>query len=165
MTTPTREFSKRPPDLLLLAKIQNQQFNNSVLINLKVKIEEKIVQFQELWQSNKVSVQYQLKQSCILMSPELLDILLNNLFSNASNHNVPSGDIVIELEQHQLIISNTGSSTALDENRLFTRFYKESANSNHNGLGLSIVHQISKVSEINITYQFTNKKHQFILTW
>jgi signal transduction histidine kinase len=160
-----KRLSRLNQSLLLLAKIENQQFKNPVSINLAEKIEEKIVQFQELWQSRNVSVTCHLKQSSILMIPELLDILLNNLFSNASNHNITSGDILIELEQNHLVISNTGLGTALDKHRLFTRFYKESSNSNHNGLGLSIVQQISKVSSINIAYKFTGNRHAFILNW
>jgi len=160
-----KKLSRLNQSLLLLAKIENQQFNNTHKIDLKEKVQDKIVQFQELWEGHKISVTSMLQKSVIIISPELLDILLNNLFSNASNHNIASGHVYIKLEQKQLIISNTGSSSPLDEKRLFRRFYKESANSNHNGLGLSIVKQISRVSAINTIYQFEDNRHSFILNW
>ncbi len=160
-----KKLSRLNQSLLLLAKIENQQFNNIQQMNLKEKIEEKIVQFQELWQSHNFTVTYTLQESYLLISPDLLDILLNNLFSNASNHNTPSGYIFIELWQNKFMISNTGPGSSLNEQRLFTRFYKASVNSNHNGLGLSIIRQISKVSSANIIYQFNDGRHSFIVNW
>ena len=160
-----KKLSRLNQSLLLLTKIENQQFDNSQLISLKEKIEEKIGQFQELWQSHNIVVNCSLDESQISLSSELLEILLNNLFSNASNHNIPEGFISIELKPHKFVISNSGLSISLDENRLFSRFYKASVNSNRNGLGLSIIKQISKVSAIDTIYQFAENKHSFILIW
>jgi signal transduction histidine kinase len=136
--------------LLLLAKIENQQFDNMLEVSLKEKVEDKIDQFREFWLSNQITVEQLLNESSIIISPELLDILLNNLFSNASNHNTPSGKIYIELKKNKFTISNSGSQIPLDEKKLFTRFYKTEVNSNHNGLGLAIIRQISRVSAIQI---------------
>jgi len=160
-----KRLSRLNHSLLLLAKIENQQFDNMQDIDLKSKVEEKIQQFQELWHSRQIKADYVLQDSCVHISAHLLDILLNNLFSNASNHNVVSGDIYIQLEKNSLAISNTGNSGPLDEKKLFTRFYKKSINSNSNGLGLSIIKQISKVSHITTTYEFKNSRHLFSLTW
>lgn len=160
-----KKLSRLNQSLLLLAKIENQQFNNKQSINLKEKIEEKIGQFQELWQSYHIKVTYSLEESYVSLSPDLLDILLNNLFSNASNHNRTSGSISIELKHNKLTISNSGLTGSLDEKRLFNRFYKASVNSNHNGLGLSIIKQISMVSAINTIYQFVDNRHSFIVSW
>jgi signal transduction histidine kinase len=163
--TAIKKLSRLNQSLLLLTKIENQQFDNLQMISLKEKIEEKIGQFQELWQSHNIEVNYSLEESQIRLSPELLEILLNNLFSNASNHNIPDGFISIELKPHKFVISNSGLPISLDENRLFSRFYKASVNSNRNGLGLSIIKQISKVSAIDTIYQFADNKHSFILIW
>ena len=151
--------------LLLLAKIENQQFDNKHEISLKEKVEEKIDQFREFWLSNQITVEQLVNESSIKISPELLDILLNNLFSNASNHNTPSGKISIELKQNKFTISNSGSPIPLDEKKLFTRFYKTGVNSNHNGLGLAIIRQISRVSAVHTMYKYANQRHSFILTW
>lgn len=160
-----KKLSRLNQSLLLLAKIENGQFDNSHQIDLREKVEEKIAQFNELWGSRDISSTYQLQDSQLVISPELLDVLLNNLFSNATNHNIPSGAISIMLEQQLLIISNTSSTGPLDEKRLFRRFYKESLNSNHNGLGLSIVKQISKVSSIHTDYTYADGFHSFMLSW
>ena len=160
-----KRMSRLNHSLLLLAKIENNQYAHTAQITLKEKLEEKINQFQELWQSHRISTSFSLQETNINMNPELLDVLLNNLFSNASNHNRKDGSIMIELQTNRLSISNTGHSGPLDEKRLFTRFYKESINSNSNGLGLSIIKQIAKVSSINIDYHFQSNLHSFILSW
>ena len=163
--TSIKKLSRLNQSLLLLAKIENQQFDNKQIMNLQEKVEEKIDQFRELWQNKDITIRSSLAESYLKISPELLDILLNNLFSNASNHNEPLGEIAIALKQNELTISNSGSNGALDEKKLFTRFYKSSVNSNHNGLGLSIIKQISKVSAINTYYQYSDNRHTFIVCW
>ncbi len=161
-----KKLSNLNKSLLLLAKIENQQFDNKQPVNLRKKIEEKVDQFRELWQSNDIAVTTKLENSSDLhIDPELLDILLNNLFSNASNHNIPFGYIGIMLQPEGFAISNTGTVEPLNEQKLFTRFYKTSVNSNHNGLGLSIIKQITKISGLAISYAFADNKHTFTLTW
>ncbi|MBS1669640.1 MAG: HAMP domain-containing histidine kinase [Bacteroidetes bacterium] len=160
-----RRMSRLNHSLLLLAKIENHQYAHTEEIALKEKLEEKINQFQELWQSHRISTSFSIQETNIHINPELMEALLNNLFSNASNHNIAGGSILIELQANRLSIGNTGHSGALDEKRLFTRFYKESINSNSNGLGLSIIKQIAKVSSITIDYRFQNNLHSFILSW
>jgi len=160
-----KKLSRLNQSLLLLAKIENQQFDNKRKINLKEKVEEKIEQFRELWQNNGITINYSLHESYYYLSPELLDILLNNLFSNATNHNTNNGHITIKLEQNKLTVNNSGLPATLDEKKLFTRFYKTPVNSNRNGLGLSIVKQIAKASGINVIYKYDEKIHSFIVSW
>lgn len=160
-----KKLTRLNQSLLLLAKIENHQFDDAHTLCLKGKMEEKLEQFSELWESQHIKVTHELQDAGVFINPELLDVLLNNLLSNASNHNIPSGHIYIKLEQKQLVISNTGCTVPLDEKRLFTRFYKQSTGSNQNGLGLSIVKQIARVSAIEINYLFTNGMHSFELSW
>ena len=83
-----KKLSRLNQSLLLLTKIENQQFDLKNKIDLKSKITQKINQFSELWDSYLIKSHIELNESYINMSPELLDILLNNLFSNAINHNI-----------------------------------------------------------------------------
>jgi len=89
------------------------------------------------------------------------DILLNNLFSNACNHNMADGSVIIQLTQGRFAISNTGSPVPLNEKRLFSRFYKETINSSSNGLGLSIVKQVCDLAGYKLTYRYENEQHVF----
>jgi signal transduction histidine kinase len=160
-----KKLSRLSQSLLLLAKIENRQFSNIETIDLNEKIEEKVAQFQELWQNRGISIEYNLQKADIRANGELIDVLLNNLLSNASNHNVTKGSIGIELIPNRLVVSNTGVNTPLDSNRLYQRFYKGAQHTSRNGLGLSIVKQICEVSSIATGYQFNKDRHIFTLTW
>jgi signal transduction histidine kinase len=160
-----KKLSRLNQSLLLLTKIGNHQFNQTGSVDLKEKVEEKLLQFQELWQTNQVQVTSRLEAASIQASPELIDILLNNLFSNASNHNIPRGSIDISLQPQSLTVRNTGAITPLDPTRLFRRFYKGEQHTGHNGLGLSIIKQICEVSAITPTYRFADGRHEFTLSW
>lgn len=160
-----KKLSRLNQSLLLLTKIGNHQFNQTGSVDLKEKVEEKLLQFQELWQTNQVQVTSRLEAASVQASPELIDILLNNLFSNASNHNIPRGSIDIFLQPQSVTVRNTGATTPLDPTRLFRRFYKGEQHTGHNGLGLSIIKQICEVSAITPTYRFDDGRHEFTLSW
>lgn len=160
-----KRLSRLNHSLLLMAKIENRQYQAVESIDLSEKLREKIMQFQELWQNTQIEVSASLEESTVRMNPQLLDILLNNLLSNAGNHNTNPGHIGIRLRPGHFEISNSGRSGALDEQRLFTRFYKVSVNNNSNGLGLSIVKQISNASGIEAKYRYKDDRHYFSLEW
>lgn len=151
--------------LLLLAKIGNRQFEETAVIHLREKIQEKIEAFQELWVNENIVVTSSLENAIIKANPILTDILLNNLLSNATKHNAKKGRIGIILTTNNLIITNTSNSAALDSNLLFTRFYTASEKPGHNGLGLSIIKQICDVSGFHIVYSYQDFLHSFRVTW
>ena len=158
-------LTKLNQSLLLLAKIENQQFSVVEQIDLKEKLEEKLQQFNEFWAGNRIKINAYLEAASIRANPELIDILLNNLLSNAGRHNKEGGEISIRLSPAKLEITNTAKQDGLDTKRLFGRFYKESQYSKSNGLGLSIVKQICDQSGLNISYNFTDHLHTFALNW
>ncbi|MEO5997111.1 MAG: HAMP domain-containing sensor histidine kinase [Chitinophagaceae bacterium] len=161
-----QKLSRLNSSLLLLTKIENNQFKETVEINLKDEIEEKLVQFQEILLNKNLRISVSLDEVIIRMNKELVDILLNNLLSNAIKHNMDGGSINICLSKpQQLMISNTGSTNALDTQRIFTRFYKSQPGNEHTGLGLSILKQICIVSNCTIRYDFKNDIHTFDIEW
>jgi signal transduction histidine kinase len=159
-----KKMSQLNYSLLLLAKIDNQQFCDIKRMSFKERMEEKLIQFEEMWQG-QIQIRASIQESFINMSYYLNDVLLNNLLSNATIHNVKKGSISIELEPEKLTICNTGVNHPLDYTRLFKRFYKESLGPDQNGLGLSIVKQICNASGIEINYEFNKSIHLFRLTW
>jgi signal transduction histidine kinase len=160
-----KKMSQLSRSLLLMTKIGNQQFGQVSNIDFKEKIDEKVNQFQELWNNKQLQLRCQLDEVFITANENLTDILLNNLLSNASRHNIKGGSIDIHLQERQLTVSNTGLLKALDSKRIFRRFYKEEANSQHNGLGLSIIKQICEQSNIQIAYSYEDGSHIFQLNW
>ena len=150
--------------LLLIARISNDQYSNATMIDVKEKLYDKIISFQEIWRE-RLEVVYELQEARIKINADLLDILLNNLFSNASKHNIVKGKVMIRLTEGSLEIKNTGKPVPLDETRMFQRFYKASLEDDSNGLGLSIIKQICDLAGIAISYSFVGNLHGFLLQW
>ncbi|GAC1419377.1 MAG: hypothetical protein NVS1B13_07650 [Flavisolibacter sp.] len=156
-----QKLTKLNQSLLLLAKIENRQYEKIDQINLKIELEEKIEEFKELWQAQEIVVNSSSVEAYVNMNKELADILLNNLLSNATRHNFQGGIIKLELKKSRLSISNTSNHKQLDKNLLFTRFYKPSQEFVYNGLGLSIIKQICDASELKVNYSYIEKMHKF----
>jgi len=152
-------------DLLLITKIENHQFENKIKIDLLPTIEAKIIEFQELWQMSRLELRTDLHPAEIIISKELIDILINNILSNATKHNRANGKIIIQLKPASFEVANTGIDHPLDENLIFKRFYKMNHNDDNNGLGLSIVRQICQASGIEIGYKYAEGLHVFIFFW
>jgi signal transduction histidine kinase len=147
--------------LLLLAKIENNLIADVQDIQLQQLIVDKVFQFQELFEKDKLTLVQNLQPCKVSMSKYLADILLNNLFANAIRHNHAGGSIEIILQAGFLSFSNTGKSEELSS-QLFERFSK-SASSEGAGLGLAISKQICTRYGFAITYQHLADKHQFLV--
>lgn len=159
------KLTKLNQSLLLLAKIENQQYKKAARVDMTLRLEEKIDDFTELWQAEELELSMRLEPVQVEMNPELCELLLNNLLSNATRHNMRGGHIVIELTAQHLRISNSAAGAELDQKKLFQRFYKPSQNNVHNGLGLSIVKQICEASGFLVSYSFHEGLHCFEVRW
>lgn len=152
--------------LLLLAKIENKQFTEISVVDVKDIVESKLQQFHELWLNKDIRVSCGLNHAPININLALADILFNNLFSNATKHNIAGGIITAQLSPGRFVIKNTGSAEPLDGSRIFSRFYKPGSSSEHHGLGLSLIKQISEASACSVEYTFEEDSiHVFMLRW
>ncbi|MFD2872902.1 sensor histidine kinase [Mucilaginibacter ximonensis] len=150
--------------LLLLIKLDNELIRDDEPVNLKEVIAEKIQQFQEVAKSKELVIDYQLTDKQICASKYLVDILLNNLFSNSIRHNERHGQIKIELDDEKLVIKNTGQPIKLNSEQMFERFQK-SKQSSGMGLGLALVENICRQYGFNIRHDYAEGWHSFTITF
>jgi signal transduction histidine kinase len=160
----TGKLSRLNQTLLLLVKIENNLITDTEALSLDALIIQKNRQFQELIHAKDLIVKLSLTLKDVKASRFLVDILLNNLFSNAVRHNVDFGNIEINLTDNKLIFKNSGPTRVLNENMLFERFQK-SQKSEGAGLGLTIVKNICTLYKWDITYYFENSMHAFQITF
>ncbi|MDB5288302.1 MAG: hypothetical protein JWR05_3251 [Mucilaginibacter sp.] len=156
------KLSRLNQTLLLLVKIENNLVGDTEQLNLNELIDIKTRQFQEVLLSKDIQVTTALVSKEVTGSKYLIDILLNNLFSNAIRHNIASGKILIKLSNSQLLFQNTGLSTPLNDETVFDRFEK-GKNSEGIGLGLTIVKNICNSYNWDLNYIFTDSLHTFIV--
>jgi signal transduction histidine kinase len=88
-----------------------------------------------------------------------MEVLLNNLISNAIRHNHSNGEIKIILDTKQLTISNTGTGTFNFE-QVLKRFHK-SDGSEGIGLGLTLCKQICDNYGFKLNYSLHEDTHTF----
>jgi signal transduction histidine kinase len=160
--TAVSKLTRLNQSLLLLVKIENHLLEGNVRINLRTVIEEMVIQFEEIFLDKDLKINCDLANKEITANPYLVDVLLNNLLSNAIRHNHPGGEINIVLTAGQLSIQNTGENKALQQDQLFKRFHK-SLSSEGSGLGLTISREICENLGFNLVYDFENNYHTFIV--
>ena len=154
-----KRLSALNQNLLLLTKIENKQFTSSDLISFNELIKIKIQEFELLFKEKNIQITLDAKSDfSIKMNLHLAGILINNLLSNAINHNFNNGSISITLEQDEIRFCNTGEANELRDETIFDRFVK--GNSRSHGLGLAIVKQICESYNLKIRY-YKNELHCF----
>ncbi len=137
--------------LILLAKIENMQFEKGSEISLNEIILRKKGDLSAFIDAKNLDVEIKDEGNfLILMNVYLSDILIGNLFTNAVNHNITGGMIRIFIKPGFLQICNTGENHALTDKTIFNRFV--SGNPKSPGLGLAIVRQICETHNLEVQY-------------
>jgi signal transduction histidine kinase len=150
--------------LLLLAKIENNQFKDLAEVDLKKIIEKVLMNYEDQLYAKSISVKTELKHvPSLRMNPVLADILVSNLIQNAIRHNEKGGAIEIDLHDNSLLVSNTGEPLQVPAEELFMRFKKNDASRESLGLGLAIVKSIAELYSIDLSYEWNEKRHSFRL--
>jgi signal transduction histidine kinase len=154
-------LSKINQALLLLAKIENQQFPEVTEINLCELVKQRLEFLEELIDFKKIKIILNLEHPFIVkMNAYLAEILVNNLLSNAIKHNIENGQILLISFPEKLIISNTGKPLTIVPEKLFQRFVKHNSGNDSTGLGLAIASEICIRSNLVLQYSYENGYHK-----
>lgn len=149
-------------NLLLLAKIDNSQFVAQEEVDLVDKLNNTYQLFTEIANAEEISFSIRsVDELSVKANSTLVDILLNNLFSNAIRYNMPGGKVHIELNKDSLIFYNTSESTPLNEATIFKRFIRKDNSKYGSGLGLSITKEICIFHHWDISYSYEKGYHKF----
>ncbi|EHO09002.1 HAMP domain-containing histidine kinase [Myroides odoratimimus] len=158
-----RRLIKLNKSLLMLAKIENNQFVNYQDVNFNDIIREMIEDFEEFFEYKAVSITVKEDEQPFIVNMDkgLSITLVQNLLKNALTHNVQGGEVEVEITNHYFRIGNTSLiPTPLDENLIYNRFFRSTTNEQSTGLGLALVQTIIKVTDnLSIKYHFDNKHY------
>jgi len=156
----TGKLSRLNQTLLLLTKIENNLIDDREFLDMEILLAAKIKLFQELIEAKNISVVEKLLVKRVSASEYLMDILLNNLISNAIRHNKDYGELRITIDDKEMLFQNTGTPTALNKETIFERF-KKGSKSEGTGLGLTLVENICKFYGWEISYDYIDELHSF----
>jgi signal transduction histidine kinase len=156
----TNRLAKLNQSLLLLAKIDNKQFNKAEQINISAMLLHHVNNYEELFHAKEIAVAKNIAGDVLVtMNETLAETLIINLLTNAIKHNIFKGFINIELTEKDLLISNSGKLLHVNPVVYFERFKKESASHDSMGLGLSIVKKICETYDFEIDYTYSENLH------
>ncbi|MBS1572726.1 MAG: HAMP domain-containing histidine kinase [Bacteroidetes bacterium] len=164
LTETNSRISRLNKALLLIAKIDNQQFSDKKNIDIQVLVENILEKNRESFFHKNIDVRVKVEGQMIVTSDEtLMEILFGNLISNAFRYSPKNTTIDIMIKSNQFSIENQAvDGTGLDTQKLFRRFQKqEHFHKNSIGLGLEICKKICEQNSMKIQYAFLNNKHEF----
>lgn len=164
--TSVNKLSQLNKSLLLLTKIENNQFNNYEEINLNTLVTKLVSDYQFIYESKNIKLIILNYESVkIKINTILADLIFGNLINNAFKHTIVNGNIEIKLKNNSFTISNSGKALSFNENDLFNRFKKDEASKDSLGLGLAIVKSIADNYKFKISYTFNNNLHTFTMAF
>lgn len=160
----TSRMTRLNKSLLLLSKIENKQFNDIQEVNFNRLAEDFFKNYQEQINFKNIKLETQLSRSFIVKIDEsLAEILVGNLLLNALKYAPKDSSVELFFTENSMSISNQSEGIALDENKLFQRFQRQSKQDNSTGLGLEIAKQIARSFDLDLDYIFKENRHYFIV--
>jgi len=160
------KLSRLNQALLLLAKIENRQFEANEPVDLQEIVENHLNELAEFIQFKQLTIHKKIENPpTIRMHPVLAEVLIKNLLVNALKYSAPPGIIQIDLNPSALTIANSGSPLKISTAQLFQRFKKGNQTADSLGLGLSIVKKICDFYNFDIRYSYQNQLHTFKITF
>jgi signal transduction histidine kinase len=161
----TTRMSRLNQGLLLISRIQNNQYNVTEEINFAILLDNALEHFGEMTdlQSIRVTKKY-IVPMVIHMNRTLAEVLVNNLVSNAIRHNIQNGTIHITMNLKTFSITNSGPSLHVDPILLFERFRKSDDRMESIGLGLSIVQKICSLYQLTASYNYNDELHTLVIS-
>jgi signal transduction histidine kinase len=161
----TSRMSRLNQGLLLISRIQNNQYSVSEEINFADIIDSALEHFGEMIDLQGINVTRQYIDPMIIqMNSTLAEILVNNLISNAIRHNIQNGSILIIMNATKFSIANSGLLLTIDPRLLFERFRKSDDRMESVGLGLSIVQKICALYQLTSTYNYEDGLHTLVIS-
>jgi len=156
-------LSKLNHSLLLLARIENNQFKELKEVDVSQVVQEKLNSLAWWTEGKNLCIEKNLHPFTLTGDPTLVEVLIGNLLTNAIRHTHEGGKIWIRMDgQRTLTVANTGNGVALATGMVFEKF-KKGTESDGTGLGLAIVREICSLYQFTLQYRYHEGNHEFTI--
>lgn len=162
-TCETLEYvNKLNKTLLLLSKIDNNQFVEEKKVDVNTLVNRYLADYQDVYAYKNIRVNVVEKGRFIVgMNEVLATILVTNLLKNSFVHNAEGGVLHITLTPQSVSFKNTALGGPLDAGHIFERFYQGHKKEGSTGLGLALVKAICRQSHLDVRYEYEEGWHIF----
>ena len=148
--------------LLLLSKIDSGHFLDRSDVDIVPIIDNELEVYSEIFAEKELVCNVKVPKSFVVRMDEMLaTTMVGNLIKNAFVHSPAGGRVDIVIAHGSFSVSNSGDE-ALDESRLFDRFYT-SGKTGSTGLGLALVKSITGYYGFGLKYRYTGGNHSFTI--
>ncbi len=158
-------LSKLVQSLLLLAKIENNQYTTAETVSLAEHSRKYLDLFDEIIQDKQLTVTTDFSDDFrVKLHPFLADSLVSNLIGNSIKYNWTGGEINISITDKSYCIQNTSNQPSIPAEQLFKRFTASTKTAEAStGLGLAIVKKIIDQHGLKIRYNYGVERHSFCI--
>lgn len=148
--------------LLLLSKIENGQFPETVDVDLGAMLRDGISLNDEIYSYKSIASVLEGDGSLIChMNEQMASVLVNNLLKNAYVHSPDGGKVLVTVYENGFSVRNSGTA-ALDRSRIFSRFYLPGGRKEGStGLGLALAYTVCDRNGMELSYDFVDNHHVF----
>lgn len=151
--------------LLLLTKIDNGQFPESVEVDIAAMAREQAELCGEIYASRRLAVTVATPHRlAVRMNESLASTLVANLIKNAFVHSAEGSAVTVAVEGRTLTVANDGEAP-LDATRIFDRFYQGAKREGSTGLGLALAGAVARYYGLSLTYRYEQGRHTFEAAW
>jgi len=165
LETTAQRMSRLNKNLLLLSKIDNEQFLDTEEIDLSLLIQNQLSVLKPVAQVQSMKINTSIDPLLIRANRTLIEVLFSNIFQNAIRHNLKGEDVSVTLRDKTLAVTNKGKALKINVEKMTDRFSKESTDPNSTGLGLAIVKKICDSCGFHLGYRYDNSLHTFEITF
>lgn len=157
MAQNTRRMARLNQTLLLMVKIENDQFAMRESVDIKSLLEKRLRWLEDFFIEKKLIVETDFASVNVDINPVLAETLVANLLTNAVKHNLAGGHLSVRLTTDNLTIRNTATPPAVDPGQLTERFARGNTSIDGLGLGLALAQEICEKSNFVLQLEFQNE--------
>ncbi|MCM1375183.1 MAG: HAMP domain-containing histidine kinase [Lachnospiraceae bacterium] len=158
----SKRLSSLITNILKLNKLEKQTISPDIAeYDLPAQLAECALQFERVWEDKNIEFDAELEEeACITADPSLMELVWNNLLSNALKFTEPGGKVSLTqtTEDGMIIVQVEDTGCGMDEDTMrhsFDKFYQgdSSHSTEGNGLGLALVRRIVQMMDAEIHVQ------------
>lgn len=167
ITNSAKRLAELMTNILKLNRLENQQiYPQSVPYNLSEQLCDCLLQFEPVWEEKEIEIETEIEEDVLIDGDaQLLELVWNNLLSNAFKFTGPGGRVKLTLVSDKagivITIRDTGCGMSHEiGSHIFEKFYQGDTShaTSGNGLGLALVKRVMDIigGEISVNSALGN---------